>query len=161
MQLRLIDENGRQVGVVSLEEALKMAIAANLDLVEIQPKLVPPVAKIMNYGKFQFSINKRKSLAKKKQKEIKIKEVKFRPNTGNNDYLIKLKNIKNFLLNGNKIKIIVCFKGREIIHKNSGLELMKKICFDLQDFCKVDADPKFEGKNIITIISSLTKIKNP
>lgn len=157
--MRLIDENGNQIGIVSLEDALKMATAANLDLVEIQPKLSPPVAKIMNYGKFQFSTNKRKSFSKKKQKEIKVKEVKFRPNTGNNDYLIKLKNIKNFLLNGNKIKITVCFKGREIIHKNSGLELMKKICFDLQDFCKIEADPKFEGKNIITIISSIPKVK--
>ncbi len=156
-QLRLIDEKGRQIGVVSLEEALKMAIDANLDLVEIQPKLVPPVAKIMNYGKFQFSTNKKKSLAKKKQKEIKVKEVKFRPSTGNNDYLIKLKNIKNFLLNGNKIKITICFKGREIIHKDNGLELIKKICFDLADCYKVEMPPKFEGKNIVTIICSSKK----
>lgn len=157
--MRLIDENGKQIGIVSLSEALKMALEANLDLVEIQPKLNPPVAKIMNYGKFQFSISKKKSLAKKKQKEIKVKEVKFRPNTGNNDYVIKLKNIKNFLLNGNKIKITVCFKGREIIHKNSGLDLMKKICIDLQDFCKIESDPKFEGKNIITIVSAIAKNK--
>jgi translation initiation factor IF-3 len=134
-----------------------MAIEANLDLVEIQPKLVPPVAKIMNYGKFQFSINKKKSSTKKKQKEIKLKEVKFRPNTGTNDYLIKLKNIKIFLFNGNKIKITVCFKGREIIHKNSGIDLMKKICIDLHDFCKIDLEPKFEGKNIITVISPVKK----
>lgn len=129
-----------------------MAVDANLDLVEIQPKLVPPVAKIMNYGKFQFSVNKKKSLAKKKQKEIKVKEVKFRPSTGNNDYLIKLKNIKSFLLSGNKIKITICFKGREIIHKENGLDLMKKICLDLEDSCKIEMNPKFEGKNIITVI---------
>lgn len=145
------------MGIVSLEEALKMAVEANLDLVEIQPKLVPPVAKIMNYGKFQFSINKKKSLAKKKQKEIKVKEVKFRPSTGNNDYLIKLKNIKNFLINGNKIKITVCFKGREIIHKDNGLSLMKKICLDLVEYCKIEMNPKFEGRNIVAVICPIKK----
>lgn len=111
----------------------------------------------MNYGKFQFSTSKKKSLAKKKQKEIKIKEMKFRPNTGANDYLIKIKNIKNFLLNGNKIKITICFKGREIIHKSSGLEMMKKICYDLNENCKIEMEPKFEGKNIMTIISPSKK----
>lgn len=140
-----------------MEEALRLAHEANLDLVEIQPKLNPPVAKIMNYGKFQFSLNKKRSLAKKHQKEVKIKEVKFRPHTGNNDYLIKLKNIKNFLISGNKIKITICFKGREILHKDSGLDLMKKICFDLNDCCKIENNPKFEGKNIIAVISPLKK----
>lgn len=106
----------------------------------------------MNYGKFQFSVNKKKSMAKKKQKEIKIKEVKFRPNTGNNDYLIKLKNIKNFLDNGNKTKVTICFKGREIIHKDNGLILMQKICSDLEDYSKIESYPKFEGKNITAVI---------
>lgn len=107
----------------------------------------------MNYGKFQFSANKKKSMAKKKQKEIKIKEVKFRPNTGNNDYLIKLKNIKNFLDNGNKTKVTICFKGREIIHKDNGLILMQKICSDLEECSKIESYPKFEGKNITAVIA--------
>ena len=126
---------------------------------EIQPKIEPPVVKIMNYGKFQFSLNKKKSLAKKKQKEIKIKEIKFRPNTGDNDYIIKINNIKNFLSNGNKTKITICFKGREIIHKKNGLNLMQKICDDLEDYSKIESLPKFEGKNIITVISPKNKKK--
>ncbi|HIH2763216.1 MAG TPA: translation initiation factor IF-3 [Candidatus Azoamicus sp.] len=153
-QIRLIDEKGKQIGIISLEEGLKMAKELNLDLVEIQPKINPPVVKLMDYGKFKFEINKKKSNIKKKQKEIKIKEIKFRPNTGANDYLIKLKNIKKFLTEGNKVKITICFKGREIIHKKNGLELIKKICDELDDIGKIESIPKFEGKNIIAIISS-------
>lgn len=108
----------------------------------------------MDYGKFKFELNKKKATIKKKQKEIKIKEIKFRPNTGANDYLIKLKNIKKFLDDGNKVKITICFKGREIIHKKTGLDLIKKICDELETIGKIEATPKFEGKNIIAIISS-------
>ncbi|HIH2762265.1 MAG TPA: translation initiation factor IF-3 [Candidatus Azoamicus sp.] len=125
-QIRLIDEEGKQIGIITLEEGLKLAKELNLDLVEIQPKTTPPVVKLMDYGKFKFEINKKKSNIKKKQKEIKIKEIKFRPNTGTNDYMIKLKNIKKFLEEGNKVKITICFKGREIIHKKNGLDLIKK-----------------------------------
>jgi len=156
-RVRLIDEGGKQIGIVELEYALKRASSLNLDLVEIQPKLEPPVVKIMNYGKFQFSVNKKRSVAKKKQKEFKVKEVKFRPNTGSNDYLIKIKNIKNFLDNGNKTKITICFKGREIIHKKNGLDLMQKICNDLEDYSKIESLPKFEGKNITSVVSPLKK----
>ena len=155
--VRLIDENGKQIGVVTLNDALKRASLLNLDLVEIQPKVDPPVVKIMNYGKYQFSVSKKRSLAKKKQKEFKIKEVKFRPNTGDNDYLIKLKSIKSFLDNGNKTKITICFKGREIIHKKNGLDLMQKICNDLENCSKIEAFPKFEGKNITAVIAPLKK----
>ncbi|HFL8824279.1 MAG TPA: translation initiation factor IF-3 [Candidatus Azoamicus sp. OHIO1] len=151
-KVRLIDENGIQVGIVSLEEALKRAKNLDLDVVEIQPKSDPPVVKIMNYGKFQFSINKKKSLSKKKQKEVKIKEVKFRPNTGTNDYLTKLKNLKVFLTNGNKTKITICFKGREIIYKKIGITLINRICTDLDEFGKIESDIKYEGKNITAVI---------
>lgn len=150
--IRLINYDGEQLGIVPLTEALQIAKNLNLDLVEIQPKAKPPVIKIMNYGKFKFSINKKNTIAKKKQKDLKIKEVKFRPNTADNDYHIKIKNIKNFLQNGNKTKITVSFKGREIIHKENGTELIKKICNDLADFCKIESEAKFEGKNIITIV---------
>lgn len=153
-QIRLIDEEGKQIGIITLEEGLKIAKDLNLDLVEIQPKTNPPVVKLMDYGKFRFEINKKKSNIKKKQKEIKIKEIKFRPNTGENDYLIKLKNIKKFLDEGNKVKITICFKGREIIHKKNGLELIKRICDELEAIGKIESVPKFEGKNIIAIISS-------
>jgi len=153
-QIRLIDEEGKQIGIITLEEGLKLAKELNLDLVEIQPKTTPPVVKLMDYGKFKFEINKKKSNIKKKQKEIKIKEIKFRPNTGTNDYMIKLKNIKKFLTEGNKVKITICFKGREIIHKKNGLDLIKKICDEIEDIGKIESVPKFEGKNIIAIISS-------
>lgn len=111
----------------------------------------------MNYGKFQFSINKKKNIAKKKQKETKIKEIKFRPTTGNNDYLIKIKSVKNFLDNGNKTKITIYFKGREILHKQNGLDLMKRICADLESCSKIESMPKFEGKSITTIFSPIKK----
>ncbi len=155
--VRLIDQNGKQVGIVLLDEALKMAKNVYLDLVEIQPKVNPPVVKIMNYGKFRFTANKKKANVKKKQKEIKIKEVKFRPNTGNNDYLTKTRNIKNFLHNGNKIKITICFRGREIIYKKNGLVLIEKIFKDLSDYSKIESFPKFEGKNIIAVICPCKK----
>ena len=97
-------------------------------------------------------MNKKKTNAKKKQKDLKIKEIKFRPNTADNDYNIKIKNIKNFLQNGNKAKITVCFKGREILHKKNGNDLINKICLDLANYSKIEMEPKFEGKNITTMI---------
>lgn len=142
-----------------LAEALKIAQNSNLDLVEIQPKANPPVTKVMNYGKFKFSLNKKRITVKKKQKDLRIKEVKFRPNTADNDYLIKIKTIKSFLQNGNKAKITVCFKGREIIHKKNGIDLINKICLDLSTCSKIEITPKLEGKNITTIIRPIKYIE--
>lgn len=142
---------------MSTNEAIKIAKEQNLDLVEIQPKANPPVTKIMNYGKFKFSINKKKVLAQKKQKDLKIKEIKFRPGTAENDYITKIKNITNFLKNGNKTKITISFKGREINYKNKGSELMNKICNDLSDISKIETPTKLEGKNITTIIRPIKK----
>lgn len=155
----MIGEKGEQLGIVDTNEALKLALSLNLDLVEIQPKANPPVAKIMNYGKFKFSMSKKKNLAKKSQKDLKMKEIKFRPNTGDNDYFTKINNIKTFLNNGNKTKITICFKGREILHKRNGTELINKICTELEDVGKIESNAKFEGKNIITIIRPI-KNKN-
>lgn len=138
-------------------DAIKIAKDQNLDLVEIQPKSNPPVTKIMNYGKFKFSINKKKVLAQKKQKDLKIKEIKFRPGTAENDYTTKIKNITNFLKNGNKTKITISFKGREINYKNKGTELMSKICNDLSEISIIETATKFEGKNITTIIRPIKK----
>lgn len=135
-----------------LAEAIKIAQSLNLDLVEIQPKSIPPVTKIMNYGKFKFYLNKKKNIVKKKQKDLKIKEIKFRPSTADNDYAIKIKNIKNFLQHGNKAKITIYFKGREIIHKKNGTDLINKICADLTTCGKIEINPKLEGRNITTII---------
>jgi len=148
----LIDESGKQIGIVSTDEALIKARKVNLDLVEIQPKANPPVVKIMDYKKFMFLINKKNSAAKKKQKDLKTKEVKFRLNTGTNDYLTKIKNLKQFLINGNKVKITLFFKGREITYKKIGLTLINKICTDLSNFGKLESDIRFEGKNVIVIM---------
>jgi len=143
------------------DDALKRASNINLDLVEIQPKSNPPVVKIMDYKKFIFSLNKKLSFAKKKQKDLKIKEVKFRLNTGVNDYLTKIKNLRQFLISGNKVKITICFKGREVVYKKIGITLIDKICKDLDCFGKSESDMKFEGKNIIVIMypKKITKLK--
>ena len=113
----------------------------------------------MSYGKFKFSMSKKKNLAKKNQKDLKIKEIKFRPNTGSNDYTTKIKNVETFLINGNKTKITICFKGREILHKKNGTDLINKICTDLEHIGQIESNAKFEGKNIITIIRPI-KNKN-
>ncbi len=137
---------------MTTKEAIKTAQSLNLDLVEIQPNAIPPVVKIMNYGKFKFNVNKKKLLEKKKNKDIKIKETKFRLNTAINDYETKIKNISNFLKNGNKAKITIIFKGREVMYKENGLEIIKKIKKDLEFFGKDETQPKFEGKSITMIL---------
>lgn len=153
--LRLIDNNGKQIGVVSLERALEIAEDFRLDLVEIRSNVNPPVARLMDYGKFLFNQNKQKSISKKRQKDVKIKEVKFRPNTDIHDYNVKLKNIRNFLESGSNVKIVILFRGRELNYKDLGFNLLKRICFDLNDLCKIDFNPKMEGRQLVLMIGKL------
>lgn len=150
--LRLIDENGNQMGIKTLSFALSMALDCGLDLVEIQPNTIPPVAKIMDYGKFLF---KKEKLNKKKQSFIRLKEIKFRPTTDKNDYTLKLRNLCNFLKSGNKVKISIWFRGREILHKELGKILMDNIESDLKDFGKIEALPKSEGRTIVAVFTPL------
>jgi len=150
--VRLIDEEGAQQGVVSIEEALAAAKAAGLDLVEISPTADPPVARIMNYGKFRFQQNKQKGLAKKKQKQIKVKEIKFRPNTDKGDYEVKLRNLRGFLEEGCKVKVTVWFRGREMAHQELGIELLERVRTDLADSGKVEYFPKLEGRQLTMVI---------
>lgn len=146
--MRLIDAEGKQVGVVSTREAKQMAYEAELDLVEISPGADPPVCRIMDYGKFRFEQNKKLQAAKKKQKQIQVKEVKFRPGTDEGDYQVKLRSLIRFLLDGDKAKVTVRFRGRELSHKDLGMDLLKRIETDLVEHAAVEQFPKMEGKQM-------------
>lgn len=146
--VRLIDAEGTQVGVVAIREAKQMAYDADLDLVEISPGAEPPVCRVMDYGKFRFELNKKQQAAKKKQKQIQVKEVKFRPGTDEGDYQVKLRNLTRFLTDGDKAKVTVRFRGRELSHKELGMDLLKRIETELAEHATVEQFPKMEGKQM-------------
>ncbi|MCH9643798.1 MAG: translation initiation factor IF-3 [Gammaproteobacteria bacterium] len=151
-EVRLIDQDGKQVGVVKILEAADQAKAAGLDLVEISPNAEPPVCRIMDFGKFQFNQNKRQSVAKKKQKQVQLKEVKFRPTTDIGDYNVKLTKIVNFLERGDKVKITVRFRGREMQHRELGMELLNRLKVDLPENLFVEQEPKLEGRQMGMVV---------
>jgi translation initiation factor IF-3 len=153
----LIGVEGEQVGVVSIADALQTAYDANLDLVEISPNADPPVCKIMDYGKYQFELNKKLQAAKKKQKQIQIKEIKFRPGTEEGDYQVKLRNLIKFLNEGDKTKITVRFKGRELSHRELGIDLLKRIETDLEEIALVEQFPKLEGRQMVMVMGPKKK----
>lgn len=152
-QVRLIDENGEQVGIVSTEDAIERAVTAQLDLVELDPNADPPVCRIMDFGKWKFEQSKKQQAAKKKQKQIQVKEVKFRPGTDSGDYEVKLRSLKRFLEEGDKIKVTMRFRGREMAHQELGLELLERIEKDLEDHAAVDQRPKVEGRMMVMMMS--------
>jgi translation initiation factor IF-3 len=152
--VRLINAEGEQVGVVSISEAQKMAEESELDLVEIVPNSEPPVCRVMDYGKFIFEQNKKKHAAKKKQKQIQVKEIKFRPGTEIGDYQIKLKNLIKFLENGDKVKITLRFRGREMVHQELGTKMLKRIEADLEEYGSVEQFPKMEGRQMVMVLAS-------
>jgi translation initiation factor IF-3 len=147
-QVRLIGAAGEQVGIVSSREAKQIAFEAELDLVEISPTADPPVCRVMDYGKYRFEQSKKLQAAKKKQKLIHIKEVKFRPGTDEGDYQVKLRNLVRFLTEGDKAKITVRFRGRELSHRDLGMDLLKRVETDLQEHAVVEQFPKLEGKQL-------------
>jgi len=149
----LIGVDGENLGVVKIDQALEMAKTADLDLVEVTPNVTPPVCKVMNYGKHRFENNKKAQQAKKKQKQQQVKEVKLRPGTEEHDYQTKLKNIKRFLNDGDKAKITIRFKGRELAHKEIGMQQVERIEKDLEDIAEVEQRAKFEGRQIIMVIA--------
>lgn len=153
----VIDETGEQLGVVSIAEALKKAESLELDLVEISPNAVPPVCKIMDFGKFKYHEQKKAHAAKQKQKQIQVKEIKLRPVTDDHDYQIKMKNAKRFLEDGDKVKFIVQFRGREMAHQELGLRYLERAEQDLLDLVVVESKPKVEGRNAIMIVSPKKK----
>ncbi|MBA2410722.1 MAG: translation initiation factor IF-3 [Gammaproteobacteria bacterium] len=152
-QIRLIDMHGTNVGVVSLEEAQGMAAEAELDLVEIVPNADPPVCRVMNYGKFKFEQSKKAQQSRKKQKQIQVKEVKFRPGTEQGDYEVKIRNLTRFLNDGDKAKITIRFRGREMMHQDRGAQLLARIETDLEGLGVVEQRPKLEGRQMVMVLS--------
>ena len=156
-EIRLIGAEGENVGVVTPARAMEMADEAGLDLVEISPNANPPVCKIMDYGKFKYETQKKEAEARKKQKIIEIKEVKFRPNTDNHDYDVKMRNVYKFLENGDKVKITLRFRGREMAHQQLGRELLERVAEDTKETGRVENFPKMEGRQMVMLIGPLPK----
>jgi len=156
-QVRLIGEDGTQLGIVSLREALLKAEDADLDLVEIAPQAQPPVCKIMDYGKFKYQEQKRQHEAKLKQKQIQVKEIKFRPRTDDADYQVKLRNLIRFLTEGDKAKVTLRFRGREMAHQEFGLQLLKRVEEDLAEYASVEQFPKLEGRQMVMVLAPRKK----
>jgi len=152
-EVRLIDENGDNVGVVSTRDAMERAVNAGLDLVEISPNADPPVCKILDYGKFKYENQKKKNEAKKKQKVIEIKEIKVRPNIDDHDYAVKMKNCHRFLQDGDKVKVTLRFRGREMAHQDLGMKVLHRIRDDMAELAKVEQLPKMEGRQMIMIMA--------
>ena len=157
-RVRVIDEDGSQVGVMMTEDALAKAQGAGLDLVEVSPNAEPPVCKIMDYGKYVFQKNKTQAAAKKKQKQIQVKEIKFRPTTEKADYEVKLKRLVKFLEEGDKIKITVRFRGREMAHQEIGLELLERVRKELDEMAVVESMPRLEHRQMIMVMAPRKKI---
>ncbi|EXJ13429.1 Translation initiation factor 3 [Imhoffiella purpurea] len=156
-EVRLIGADGNQIGVVNTREAMDMAAEAGLDLVEIVPTSEPPVCRLMDFGRFLFDQKKKKNEAKKKQKQVQIKEVKFRPGTDEGDYQVKLRNLTRFLNEGDKAKVTMRFRGREHAHRELGLELLRRIENDLAEFSTVEQQPLMEGRQMVMVLGPKKK----
>jgi translation initiation factor IF-3 len=151
-KIRLIDENSNMIGVVSAREGLEMAREAGLDLVEVSPHVDPPVCKILDYGKFKFETQKKKAAERKKQKVIEVKEIKMRPTIEQNDYQTKLRSVKRFIEEGDKVKVTMRFRGRELAHQEIGMGVLKRVIEDMGEDIKIELHPKLEGKQLIMIL---------
>ncbi len=156
-EVRLIGVNGEQVGIVRLAEANALAEEAGVDLVEIAPTAQPPVCRLMDYGKYRYQESKKKHDAKLKQKQVQIKEIKFRPNTDEGDYNIKLRNLINFLNEGDKVKVTLRFRGREMAHQEFGMRLLERVKNDLEAVAMVEQFPKMEGRQMVMVLSPKKK----
>ncbi|WP_074554094.1 translation initiation factor IF-3 [Rhodobacter capsulatus] len=152
-EIRLIGADGENVGVVTPARAMQMAEEAGLDLVEISPTAVPPVCKIMDFGKFKYEQQKKEAEARKKQKVIEIKEIKFRPGTDTHDYEVKMRSVMKFLEEGDKVKVTLRFRGREMAHQQLGMELLNRVVGDVGDAGKVESMPRLEGRQMVMMIA--------
>ncbi len=152
-QLRLVDERGDMVGIVSRNEALDMAADAGLDLVEIAPNADPPVCKILDFGKYKYEEQKKKNEAKKKQKVIEVKEVKFRPSIDDHDYDVKMRSMQKFIGEGDKVKVTMRFRGRELAHQEIGMDVLMRVKGDLDAIAKVEQFPRMEGRQMTMVVS--------
>ena len=155
--MRLIDAEGEMLGVMPTAKAQTTAEEAGLDLVEVSPNAEPPVCRVMDYGKFIFEENKKRQVAKKKQKQTQVKEVKFRPGTEEGDYQVKLRNLTRFLNDGDKAKVTLRFRGREMAHQQLGMNLLKRVAADLDELAQVEQFPKMEGRQMVMVLSPKKK----
>jgi translation initiation factor IF-3 len=151
-EIRLIGAEGENIGLTTPARAMELAERAGLDLVEISPNATPPVCKIMDFGKFKYETQKRESEARKKQKIIEVKEIKFRPNTDTHDYDVKMRNVLKFLENGDKVKVTLRFRGREMAHMDLGRELLERVAKDIEEIGKIEAMPRVEGRQMVMMI---------
>ncbi|MGH8704638.1 MAG: translation initiation factor IF-3 [Burkholderiales bacterium] len=156
-QVRLVSEGGEQLGIVPVTEALRLAEEQNVDLVEIAPLAVPPVCKLMDYGKFRYREQKKAHEAKRKQKEIQVKEIKFRPGTDEGDYKIKVGKLIQFLKEGDKAKVTLRFRGREMAHQEFGVKLLERVKADLAAYAVVEQFPKLEGRQMVMVLAPKKK----
>jgi translation initiation factor IF-3 len=154
-QIRLVSDSGEQLGILSPDEARKIAEERGMDLVEIAPNAEPPVCRLMDYGKYLYASAKKKQESKKKQKQITVKEIKFRPGTDIGDYDIKVRNLTKFLDAGNKVKVTLRFRGREMAHQELGMEMLKRVEEDLKEIGVVEQMPKMEGRQMVMVLAPL------
>ncbi|MDH3895095.1 MAG: translation initiation factor IF-3 [Chromatiales bacterium] len=156
-EVRVISADGEQLGILQLADAIEAASGKGLDLVEVAPNAEPPVCRIMDYGKYLFEQNKKAHSARRKQKQIHVKEVKFRPGTEEGDYQVKLRNLIRFLTNGDKTKVTLRFRGREMAHQNLGRQLLERVRQDLEEYGAVEQRPQLEGRQMVMVIGPKKK----
>lgn len=152
-EIRLIDSNGEQLGIVTVKEGLRISLERGLDLVEVAPQAKPPVCRIMDYGKYKYEQSKKDREARKKQRVINIKELKMRPNIGEHDLQVKVKNALRFLQEGDKVKVTLMFRGREIAHAQQGHDLCLKFYQNVQNYAAIEKEPKVEGRNMVMVLA--------
>jgi translation initiation factor IF-3 len=155
--VRLIDDKGVNLGVVNIEQAQSMAEDADLDLVEIVPNAQPPVCRVMDYGKYKFEQNKKAQIARKKQKQVQVKEIKFRPGTEEGDYQVKLRKLVEFLKEGDKAKVTIRFRGREVMHQSRGAQLLDRVEADLDELATVEQRARMEGRQMVMVLAPKKK----
>jgi len=151
--VRLVGADGEMIGVVHIRDALRAAEEAGLDLVEVSPNAEPPVCKILDYGKYKYELQKKKNEARKKQKVIDVKEIKLRPNIDDNDYQVKLRNARRFIEEGDKVKVTMRFRGREMAHQELGMDVLVRVRDELEALAKVEQMPKVEGRQMIMVLA--------
>jgi len=152
-EIRVVDENGEMKGVMSVQEAIELAEEAGLDLVEVSPAASPPVCKILDYGKYKYEQQKKAAEARKKQKTVDVKEIKIRPGIEEHDYAVKMRNARRFLEGGDKVKVTMRFRGREMAHQDIGIDLLKRMQDELGELSKTELEPKLEGRQMIMVLA--------
>ena len=152
-EVRLIDQDGENVGVCSYEKAIELAEEAGLDLVELSPSAKPPVCKILDFGKYKYEAQKKANVARKKQKTIDVKEIKMRPGIESHDYDVKMRSIERFITDGDKVKVTLRFRGREMVHQDRGMNVLQRVREDLDEIAKVEQFPKMEGRLLTMVVA--------